>query len=203
VNDDSAQHWESRYRQSPDLFGDRPSELLVQYRKLLQPGMSALAIGDGEGRNGIWLAEQGLKVCSVDISATALDRARRAAEQRGVRLATECVDVRRWNWPKARYDLVCSIYVHFPASDKQYMLRRMFGALKPGGYLMLEAFHKHQATLASGGPNDPDMLYSCSELRRVFARARIVELEKVATRVVMEGADHGPGSAVYLVVCKR
>jgi 2-polyprenyl-3-methyl-5-hydroxy-6-metoxy-1,4-benzoquinol methylase len=203
VIDDSAQHWENRYRQTSHLFGDRPSELLVQHRHLFQPGMNVLAIGDGEGRNGIWLAEQGLKVCSVDVSATALNRARRAAEQRGVRLATKCVDVRHWKWPKAKYDMVCSIYVHFPASDKHYMLRRMFAALKPGGCLVLEAFHKQQATLASGGPNDPDMLYSCGELRRIFARARIIRLEKAATRVVMEGADHGPGSAVYLVVCKR
>ena len=180
-----------------------PSELLQAYRHLLQPGWCALAVGDGEGRNGVWLAEQGLKVDAVDISAMALARARQLARTRGVKIKTECVDVLNWRWPKAQYDLVCSIYVHFPATDKQRMLRCMYTALRPGGYFFLEAFHADQVNMASGGPPDAGMLYRIRELAALFPEDRIIRLEKTSTRVIVSGDDQGEGRAVYLVIRKR
>ena len=54
--------WDERYASEHYLFGTEPNEFLVSQRHLLKPGMSCLAVADGEGRNGVWLAQQGLQV---------------------------------------------------------------------------------------------------------------------------------------------
>lgn len=81
---------------------------------MFQPGQRSLVIGDGEGRNGVWLAEQGLQVLSVDYSATGLRKAEALARERNVSLCTECDDLTEWHWPEDAFDFVVIIYVHFP-----------------------------------------------------------------------------------------
>lgn len=190
--------WDSRYAASQDLFGDKPSPLLIEYRSLMRPGMAALAIGDGEGRNGLWLAEQGLHVLSVDLSPHALARAQARAEARQLELATVCADVLEWDWPVAAFDLVACIFVHFPSAHRPAVLRAMRAALKPGGLMILEAFHRDQAALGTGGPSDPDLLYTLPELEAAFSDDFILRLEQTGTDVEVDGRCRGRGSVVHL-----
>src|SRR5450759_3376982 len=92
--------WDSRYAGDEYLFGEAPNAFLAAQASRLQPGQSALALADGEGRNGVWLAEQGLEVLSIDSSTVAQKKARRLADARGVRMNFEQTDLSTWNFPE-------------------------------------------------------------------------------------------------------
>src|SRR5512135_1030013 len=81
--------WDERYATDEYVFGTEPNTFLVSQQHLLKPGMSCLAVADGEGRNGVWLAQQGLKVLWVDNSHVAQAKAERLAQQRGVTMRFE------------------------------------------------------------------------------------------------------------------
>lgn len=96
--------WDARYGTDDYVFGTEPNAFLASQAHRLMPGMSVLAVADDEGRNGVWLAAQGMNVLSVDASETGLEKARKLAAARGVRIATERVDLGEWNWGAERFD---------------------------------------------------------------------------------------------------
>jgi len=194
--------WEQRYAETSQLFGVAPSELLVAEQPRLKPGLTALAVADGEGRNGVWLAEQGLKVTSVDISATAQQRARAFAAQRNVHIDTFCVDLLNWPWPVNQFDIVTCIFMHLPAPLLQKIHSAMWQAIKPGGLIMIEGFHVDQASHDSGGPKDPTILLSECGLQQAFPDAEILRLERVTTKVEIAGENLGEGIAIHYVARK-
>ncbi|MBK9131761.1 MAG: class I SAM-dependent methyltransferase [Gammaproteobacteria bacterium] len=191
--------WDERYAASRNLFGDDPSPLLREFRPRLPAGMKALAIGDGEGRNGVWLARQGFDVLSIDLSTVALDRARRRAQDAGVTLRTLRTDILAWEWPDGAFDLVTLIFVHLPSGQRQRLHESMRRALKPGGLIVLEAFHRDQVECGSGGPSDPDLLYTLAEVEHDFSGFEILRSTQIETEVVLDGVPQGKGSAVHFV----
>lgn len=191
--------WDERYTASRNLFGDDPSPLLREFRPCFLAGMQALAIGDGEGRNGVWLARQGLEVLSIDLSTVALERARRRAQDAGVTLRTLQADILAWEWPDGAYDLITLIFVHLPPEQRQRLHRSMRRALKPGGLIVIEAFHRDQVERGSGGPSDPDLLYTLAEVERDFSGFEILRSTQSETDVVLDGIPQGKGSAVHFV----
>jgi len=192
--------WNRRYAEPGFAYGTEPNAFLVTQRAFLKPGMKALAVADGEGRNGVWLAQQGLDVMSVDASAVGLQKAQQLAADRGVSLRTEQVELTAWTWPVATFDIVAAIYIHFPPAVRAAMHRAMFNTLKPGGILILEAFTPDQLKYRSGGPPVAEMLYTRDMLRIDFAGAEILQLDELVTDLA-EGKYHrGPGAVVRLVL---
>ncbi|MQX38511.1 class I SAM-dependent methyltransferase [Roseospira navarrensis] len=138
----SAAFWDDRYAASPrHLYGVEPSAFLTRQRHRLDRRQSVLAVADGEGRNGVWLAGQGLKVHAVDGSAVGLQKAMRLALDRGVNLRTTCADLTDWAWPEGVYDAAVCIFLHLRPEHRRDVHRAMARALRPGGVLILEAFH--------------------------------------------------------------
>src|SRR5690242_7616878 len=137
--------WNERFSIDGYLFGTAPNAFLASQRHLLRRGATALAVADGEGRNGVWLAEQGLDVLSVDFSEKALAKARRLAEERGVRLQTAQSDLFEWSWEGRSFDLVVAIFIQFATpAERTVLFARMKGALKPGGHLILQGYRPEQ-----------------------------------------------------------
>lgn len=194
--------WDSKYADDAYFYGTAPNHWLTTQASRLEAGMSVLAVGDGEGRNGVWLAEQGLSVTSVDASPRAQVKARALAHERGVAMETVCTDLRDWAWPQAAFDRVVSIFLHFPPDYRAEMHRRMLAALKPGGLLLMQAYTPKQLDFATGGPKAVEMLYSADMLRGDFAEAEIVSL-KEAVRHMREGNGHDGDSAVVELVARR
>lgn len=193
------QSWDERYAEPGYLFGTEPSAFLMAQKALLKPGMKALAVGDGEGRNGVWLAEQGLDVLSVDVSARAQKKARRLAASRGVTLRLERHDLLTWDWPQRAFDLVVDIFVHFPPEQRRRLHRALYGAVRPGGLLLMEVFHVEQLQLGTAGPKDPAMLYTTEQLAEEFQNTEILVLTDSTTRVCENGRIIGEGKAVHLL----
>lgn len=194
--------WEQRYAEPGYAYGTQPNVYLTTHADLFQPGQRALVIGDGEGRNGVWLAEQGLQVLSVDYSATGLGKAEALARERHVSLRTECVDLTEWQWPQDEFDFVVIIYVHFPPDVRARLHRAALHALKPGGQLILEAFTFEQLQYQSGGPPVREMLYDARLLEEDFCDGEILELNECCD-VLNEGKYHVGDAAIVRARIRR
>src|ERR1700693_4720708 len=107
------ERWEKRFSAPDYVFGTEPNAFLKAQAGLLPKSGTALAVADGEGRNGVWLAQRGLDVLSIDFSPVALAKARKLAGERGVTLATEEADLDTWVWPDAAFEAVAAIFIQF------------------------------------------------------------------------------------------
>ena len=194
--------WEQRYAEPGHAYGTRPNVYLTSHQELFQPGQRVLVIGDGEGRNGVWLAEQGLKVTSVDYSATGLRKAEALAQERNVSITTHCVDLTEWHWPQGEFDYVVIIYVHFPPEVRARLHQAALHALKLGGQIILEAFTFEQLNHDSGGPPVRDMLYDASLLAQDFHEGELLELTECSV-VLDEGKYHVGEAAIVRARIRR
>lgn len=194
--------WDQRYGIDDYFYGTEPNAFLASKRSLVKPGMRALALADGEGRNGVWLAQQGADVLSVDGSAVGLAKARKLAEARGVAITTEQVDLAAWDFGQARFDLVVSIFAHFEPPLRRRVHAAIVGALKPGGLLVLEAYRPKQLEYKTGGPPVADMMMTAALLRDDFAALRIDELAERDAEI-REGKGHGGMSALVDLVATK
>ena len=199
----TTEHWNERYGDDAYHYGTAANAWLASQGWRLPRTGDALAVADGEGRNGVWLAEQGLVTTSLDQSSKGLDKARALAQRRGVTLATLQADLAHFEWSHAAYDVIASIYVHLPAALRLRTHAGAAQALKPGGLLILEAFTPDQLQCHSGGPRDPALLYTAELLRGDFPGLDILEL--LSGEVLLaEGRSHaGPGRVVRLLAQRR
>ncbi|MFA6972838.1 MAG: class I SAM-dependent methyltransferase [Gallionella sp.] len=195
--------WDERYQGEEYHFGTEPNVFLVSQSEWFKPGMSCLAVADGEGRNGVWLAEQGLQVLSVDSSQVAVAKARALAARRGVTMDVELVDLTRWDWPENHFDVVAGIFIQFlvPVLREQ-MFDHIKRSLKPGGLLLLQGYAPRQLEYRTGGPSQVENLYTDTLLREAFADMDIVHLIEHDS-IISEGAGHCGMSALIDLVARK
>ena len=194
------ERWETRFSAPGYHFGTEPNAFLKSKAHLLRAGQNALAVADGEGRNGVWLAEQGLAVLSVDFSPTAQRKAQALAAERGVTLRTETADMTNWTWPEEAFDVIAAIFIQFAPPDGQArMFEGMKRALKPGGLLLIEGYGEKQLEYGTGGPKNIAQLYTRERLERTFEDFAKIEISEYdAMRI--EGDGHtGMAALVDLV----
>ncbi len=200
----SASFWDTVYAEQHYVFGTAPNDFLASQQNLLKPGQRALAVADGEGRNGVWLAEQGLDVLSVEYSQLAVEKAQKLAQERGVTLEFEVADVLSWNWPEQAFDVVAAIFIQFAAPEQRTRLfAQLQTALKPGGLLILQGYTPKQLTYNTGGPGVVENLYTEDLLRAAFAEMEILHLAEHEDYIA-EGTKHvGLSALIDLVARKR
>ena len=163
----------------------------------------ALAVADGEGRNGIWLAEQGLDVLSIDFSPTAQEKARALAKQRGVSLTIAPADVHAWDYPDAAFDVVVEIFTQFSSpAERAKKWAGMRKALKPGGLLIIQGYTPKQLQYGTGGPKQVENLYTRAMLEAAFGDLRDVTIVEEELEI-HEGTSHGGMSAVINLTARR
>lgn len=152
--------WDQQFAAEGFKYGTAPNAFLTTQVSRLAPGAEVLVPGDGEGRNGVWLAQQGFQVTAVDSSAVGLNKAGALAAERGVRLNTVCADLSTWAPEPASVDAVVLVYLHLPPSLRADVHAKLAQALRPGAWWIMEAFHPQQLQHSSGGPKDEAMLYT-------------------------------------------
>jgi len=160
--------WDERFAGDGHVYGTAPNRWLESQAGLLRPGSRILSLGEGEGRNAVWLAAQGHWVDAVDGSAVGLEKAERLASARGVKLRTRVADLADYEPEAGGYDAVVLIFVHLPPPLRQEVHARAQAALKRGGRLVLEAFTPRQLAFSSGGPRQVEALYEPESIRRDF-----------------------------------
>lgn len=194
--------WDAKYAGADYVYGTEANAWLRAQADLLGPGKSALAIADGEGRNSVWLAEQGLRVTAVDVSPRALAKAAALAQARGVAVELVEADLRSWIWPQDRFDVAVSIFAHFPSEVRRTIHSRLLRSLRRGGIVILEAYSPYQCIFQTGGPADLDLLYTAYRLQQDFADAEVLHLEETITELA-EGTGHHGTSAVTRLLARR
>ncbi len=196
--------WESRFSGEAYVFGKEPNTFLAAQAQRLRQGMVALVPADGEGRNSVWLAEQGLKVTATDFSETGIAKAKKLASERGVSVNSVLEDISQRIWEPEAFDVVAAIFIQFAGPElRRNIFDGMKKTLKPGGLLILQGYGPKQIEYGTGGPRVPENLYTRELLETAFQDLEILHLEEHDT-VLNEGAGHhGVSALIDLVAQKR
>lgn len=200
---DAEAFWNQRFSQPGFLFGTEPNVFLASQRALLKPGMKALSLADGEGRNSIWMAQQGMEVDAVELSGVALEKARGLARERGATVNFQRGDLLDWDMGREAYDLVAAVFIQFLSpAQRPGVFRRMVTALKPGGHLVLQGYTPRQIEFKTGGPPLVENLYTEDLLRDSFSDLEILHLRTHEAHVA-EGTGHLGWSALIDMVGRK
>jgi SAM-dependent methyltransferase len=196
--------WDERYSIDDYLFGTEPADFLLAHAHLLEPGSRCLAVADGEGRNSVFIARQGVEVVAMDASEVGVSKARQLAGARGVSIDFRIADIMTWEWTPDAYDLVVAIFIQFlTPSQWPTVFGGMQHTLRPGGRLLLHGYRPEQVALGTGGPPDPTHMYTEELLREAFGAMDIERLESYDADI-HEGVGHAGRSALIdLVAVKR
>lgn len=197
------ERWETRYAVPDYAFGKEPNYFLASCKALLPRSGRTLAVADGEGRNGVWLAEQGLDVVSIDFSPSAQKKARALAAERGVDIDFRRVDVHAFEYPEAAFDVVVEIFTQFSSpAERAVKWAGMRRALKSGGLLILHGYTPKQLGYGTGGPKEIENLYTRAMLEKAFGDFRDVKFVE-EEREIHEGTSHGGMSAMIGLTARK
>jgi cyclopropane fatty-acyl-phospholipid synthase-like methyltransferase len=195
--------WDARFSSDEYIFGTEPNVWLAQHADLFKPGMRVLAVADGEGRNSVWMAQQGLQVDAFDISPVGIEKAKKLAQQQGVQVNFSIHGVDDYPWTTGDYDAVVAIFIQFADPDTRATLfKRMKSALKPDGVILLQGYTPKQLEYKTGGPPNLSHLYTEELLQDAFGDLDVSELTSYE-QVLTEGTQHHGQSALIGLVARR
>ncbi len=190
-----AQVWDRRYASQEYIYGKEPAEFLKTQIARLGKG-KALCLAAGEGRNEVFLAQQGFEVVAVDFSARGLEKCQALAAERGVQVQTVVADLNTWDLGQAQYDLITDFYHYQPD-----LFPKIIAALKPGGLFIMQNFSLDQPAANRFGPRDPAHLAKPAEVLGAFAGCRIRYYEDTVVQLD-EGMHQGAGALIRLIAEK-
>ena len=180
--------WDKRYSEEQFAYGNRPNEFFKEQIEKIKPG-TALFLGEGEGRNSVYAATLGWQVDAVDFSTSAKEKALRLAEENKVKINYTVADLESYQFLKSKYDVVVMIFLHLPKELNIKIFSNAISALKSGGKLIIETFSKNQINNSSGGPKDPELLFSEEELSKLTQGLNRILFES-KTIILDEGLYH-------------
>ncbi|NER79282.1 MAG: class I SAM-dependent methyltransferase [Leptolyngbya sp. SIO1D8] len=193
--------WNERYITEKYLYGKEANTFLAENVDLLSGPV--LSLSEGEGRNAVFMASQGLSVLGVDCSKVGLEKAQSLAKSKGVAIGTEVADLAHYQPKEQHYGSVVSISAHLPSSIRLRLYPLVEAALKPNGIVLLEAYSENQLLKDTGGPKDIDMLMSVAKLRQEFPNLNPILAQEIE-REVWEGEGHtGMASVVQFIARKE
>ncbi|MCG7992221.1 MAG: class I SAM-dependent methyltransferase [Candidatus Thiodiazotropha lotti] len=193
--------WYERYNNETYAYGINPNTFLTaMYDKL--PSGKILCIGEGEGRNAVWLAEQGNSVTAVDISEIGLKKANKLAKSRGVTITTVHSNLADFEIENGEWDAIVSIFCHLPPDLRHDIHRRCVEGLRPGGAFLLEAYAPLQLEYKTGGPSAVEMMMDVPSLTTELTGLEFFHLQE-RVREVIEGEFHNRAGAVVQVFARK
>lgn len=197
----SGQSWDDRYREDGYAFGIEPNDFLVESITGMKRG-DTLVLGDGDGRNGVFIAQQGHRVVTIDLSPVGVEKARELAASRGVGIDARVGDLDSFDMGDGIWDSIVSIFCHVPSALRRRVHANIKRALRPGGRFVLEAYTKANIGRGVGGPQNDDLTVELAELEADFAGWKF-EVHQVVERNIVEGKHHnGMSSTVQFVAIK-
>lgn len=193
--------WDERFDTPEYVYGTAPNQFLAETHTNIPKG-PVLCLGEGEGRNAAFLAENGFEVTAVDFSSVGLKKAAELAAVRGFSIETVHEDLADYTIEPGRWNGIVSIFCHLPPSLRARVHRGVVAGLRPGGVFILEGYSPRQLEYRTGGPPTLELLMDLGTIKTeldglVFKRA--VEL----IREVREGVLHqGDGSVIQILGVK-
>lgn len=194
--------WDERYSGETYAYGKQPNDFLLDTYKQIPPGR-VLCLAEGEGRNAVFLAEQGFQVLAVDASSVGMAKAKRLAQEKGVQLQTRVADLNDFVIEPESWDGIVSIFCHLPPDQRRRLHRQVVQGLRPGGVFILEAYTPEQLVYKTGGPPVAELTMRLADVRQEINGLEICHgVERV--REIHEGEYHnGAGAVLQLVAVRR
>ena len=189
------ERWNLKYEGTTYIYGKEPTAFLKEKLSLLKRG-KALVLAVGEGRNAVYLAENGFDVTGVDISEVGIEKCERLAKERGVAVNSIVADLTDYDMGKEQYNLITNFYFY----DRS-ILPRVINALKPGGIFIFETYSRDHPKHSKFGPKNPDYLVKPNELLEIFKSLRILYYEDTVTELD-EGMHKGKAALIRLIAKK-
>ena len=193
--------WDQRYAVDEYVYGKEPNDFLAEVSGGLAPG-KVLCLAEGEGRNAVYLAALGHAVTAVDASAVGLEKARKLAAERGVRIATRVADLADFTIAPQHWDGVVAIFCHLPPDLRRLVHRRIVTGLRPGGRFILEAYTPRQLQFKTGGPPTAELLITLADLQAELTGLDF-EIAEEVERDIHEGHCHFGRGAVVQIVARK
>jgi SAM-dependent methyltransferase len=194
--------WDERYGADGYYYGTEPNEFLREHCAEIRRGGDVLCLAEGEGRNAVFLAQQGFHPIALDQSQVGLRKAEHLAAARGVQIGTVVANLDGYRIEPGRWDGIVSIWCHLPARLRAVVHRQVAAGLKLGGVFLLEAYTPAQLRYGTGGPRTADLLPTLADLRRELEGLELVHAME-RERAVHEGFGHTGLSAVVQLVAFR
>lgn len=198
--------WDARYAADEYIYGTEPNEFFRSRLDQLEPG-TILLPADGEGRNSVYAARCGWTVTCFDISEEGRKKAVQQADKKGVEIDYKVGPLEDHSFKQYSFDVIALTFAHFPPAIRASYHKEFKSLLKPGGRIILQGYSKDQAAFqvknpVSGGPKDPEMLFSPEMLRDDFGGMTFEKLEKSVVNL-SEGTHHnGVASVVNMLAAK-
>ena len=193
--------WNERYANDTYAYGTEPNDFLRQHAAQLPVGKT-LCIGEGEGRNAVYLASLGHQVTALDASDVGLAKAKKLADQNGVTIETVHADLATYTFDVGAWDVIVSIFCHLPAAMRIRVHKQIPEALRPGGIFILEAYSPQQLEYATGGPPVKEMMMDLCSLKQELSELKFTH-EAELVRDINEGEFHKGTGAVTQVISVR
>ena len=193
--------WDQRYSRDNYAYGTKPNDFLMEMSDKLPTG-KVLCLAEGEGRNAVWLAEQGYQVTAVDASKVGLQKARKLAKARGVEITTVHADLADYDIGTQQWDAIISIFCHLPHDLRQDIHRRCVKGLRDKGMMLLEAYTPLQLEYKTGGPPVAEMMVDVQSLSSELIGLEFLHL-KECVREIHEGELHNGTGAVVQALAKK
>ena len=197
-----SEFWNSRYNNETYIYGEQPNAFLAEQLSSLQAGRILFPC-EGEGRNAVYAATQGWETMAFDSSTAGRQKALQLADKKGVHITYDITDATQATYPEGHFDVIALIFAHVTPDIRPDIHSQCITWLKPGGTLILEAFHPTQLGKSSGGPKDLQLLFDEQQLASDFASLQCMQLE-VASVELSEGTHHiGMASVIRYVGRKK
>lgn len=193
--------WNERYNEPGYAYGISPNDFLTEVSHLID-GKRVLSVGEGEGRNAVYLAQQGYDVTAVDSSSVGLRKAEALAEKMDVSLQTIVADLADYDPRIETWDAIVSIFCHLPSSVRIELHNKLVTSLKSGGVLILEAYTPEQLDFKTGGPGQIDFFMTVEGLQQELVGLDF-EIMRATEREIHEGRYHNGQSAVVQVLARK
>lgn len=194
--------WDDKFGPARMAYGTMPNAFLAEHVGAFPPNGDVLSLGEGEGRNAVFLAEQGFRVTAVDASPRGLEKLGQLAAARGVSVTAIEHDLAAFALGDGRWDGIYNIYCHLAPGLRTELYGRIQRALRPGGVFLTEQFAKDQLQFKSGGPKDENLLLSLAEFQQAFPGYEVAYAAAEKTTLDEGPLHQGPASVVRFIARK-
>ncbi|RXJ80842.1 methyltransferase domain-containing protein [Arcobacter sp. F2176] len=193
--------WNKKFSRDGYLYGTNPNQFIKNSYVNFKKDQTVLCLGEGEGRNAIFLAKEGFDVEAIDASDIGLNKLFEQSKIENVEIKTACMDINDWQVSK-KYGAILFSFLHLKIDELKTLIKKIETSLEKDGFFVCEVFSKNQIENNSGGPKDLELLYSMHDFKENIKELKIHKLEEVITNLE-EGTGHqGEASVIRLIAQK-
>lgn len=193
--------WNDKFLREGYLYGKDVNDFVRSCYTNFKKNQKVLCLGEGEGRNAVFLASKGFEVEAIDASDVGLSKLQDYAKSKNLDIKTKCLDLNEW-LPNKKYGTILFTFLHLLPQELEILMAKIENSLKDGGFLVLEVFSKNQIDRNSGGPKDLELLYEIEDFKESIKSLKIHKLDEEIVEL-SEGKGHQGEASVIRVIAQK